>query len=592
MSSKKKEYRYSKKNSDGELDYMEIFENGTEVGSIPSGFVKTKEFVTTNVYQEPTEFVLVKQEIGGDECYETEYSKRCKVNKAKETNSSYDDEYYEYSPSNKKTISSNKGSSVKKEKKNYYSSYYRDIKTPQPQLFKKTNKVSNENYKYKEIKDIKKQNPKRESVTIHNYYGDVSGQALTKKLETTTIESSKSYKNISNNNHSKYISNYCKKQNNNYTGNNSNSFSNNYSGKYSNNYSYRKDYSYNKEYDDKRKSKYHTSFSHDDDRCSCKNTKKIITTTTTTTNNNYKNKYIKKKDTRPKIMPIIDQVISLKNKQKEYERFSKNLSHYQNTGIDYESTKYQTKIKNEKKIPKPSTYSNYKKTTTTETSTKITKNTNAPFKKTNGRSYSVGSIKQQRTETINYKAKMEKGLEENEEYEETKGTVDNFRNEATDIENVNNGRIEKHSETYLSQDGEYLISATNCHKVYNETKRKKEVTEKKKEVKEEEVKEVLEKNLPERNFEEIVNTKKTIQRRLGDNYKYYESKCLKKPNKNSYTQHMRRGPPRNQIGSEEIETTEVRKFLARPSMVRQEGGDTIQTEVIDEGIDENAEYYY
>ena len=143
--------------------------------------------------------------------------------------------------------------------------------------------------------------------------------------------------------------------------------------------------------------------------------------------------------------------------------------------------------------------------------------------------------------------------------------AEKYRREYTNIEDVDNGRIENHVETTLSKDGQYLISVSSATKVYDEKENNNNDNEnyerREEEIEEENVNNEYEP--PERNVEEIVSTITTKRKNLGDNYKYYESKNLHKPNLTSYTAHKRRGE-RTIYGNEEYETKEIKRYKLGP----------------------------
>ena len=73
--------------------------------------------------------------------------------------------------------------------------------------------------------------------------------------------------------------------------------------------------------------------------------------------------------------------------------------------------------------------------------------------------------------------------------------------------------------------------------------------------------------LPEKNIEEIVSTVRERKKNLGDNYAFYESKHLQKPDNSSYTIHKRFGE-RTIFGKEKYETKKVRHYKVKPGEER------------------------
>ena len=127
------------------------------------------------------------------------------------------------------------------------------------------------------------------------------------------------------------------------------------------------------------------------------------------------------------------------------------------------------------------------------------------------------------------------------------------------IENVSYGKIANHIHTGLSKDGQYLINMTSAEKISDEN-------------------EVYE--LPEKNIEEIVSTVRERKKNLGDNYAFYESKHLQKPDNSSYTIHKRFGE-RTIFGKEKYETKKVRHYKVKPGEERK------YYDITDNDIDDN-----
>ena len=117
-------------------------------------------------------------------------------------------------------------------------------------------------------------------------------------------------------------------------------------------------------------------------------------------------------------------------------------------------------------------------------------------------------------------------------------TGEQYHRDYVNIESVNNGKIENHIHTGISKDGQYLISMTSSQKIQDDNQ-------------------VYE--LPEKDVEEIVSTVRERKKNLGDNYAFYESKHLQKPDNTSYTIHKRFGE-RTIFGKEKYETKKVRHY--------------------------------
>ena len=172
-----------------------------------------------------------------------------------------------------------------------------------------------------------------------------------------------------------------------------------------------------------------------------------------------------------------------------------------------------------------------------------------------------------------------------------------YKREYINVERVNNGRIENHIETGLSKDGQYLISQTFAQKYYdenyngNENEYENEEMEEEEEIYEDENEEGdnNKDELPEKNVEEIISTVTTKKRNLGDNYRFYESKNLNKPNITSFTKHRRR-TERTIYGNEEYKTREVKRYKIKPQI--NEYGETTQQIIETSKIpyDEEEEY--
>ena len=142
------------------------------------------------------------------------------------------------------------------------------------------------------------------------------------------------------------------------------------------------------------------------------------------------------------------------------------------------------------------------------------------------------------------------------------------------IENVKDGIIKNYKETGISKDGEYLISVTSAEKIYDQNYNNENENEYENEYEyeneneninndnEEDIYEQYNNNIydvPEKEVEEIISTVTLEKKNLGDNYKFYESKNLYKPNITSFTTHRRR-KERTIYGNKEHETREVKTY--------------------------------
>ena len=116
-----------------------------------------------------------------------------------------------------------------------------------------------------------------------------------------------------------------------------------------------------------------------------------------------------------------------------------------------------------------------------------------------------------------------------------------YHHDYVNIENVSHGKIAKHIHTGISKDGQYLINMTSSEKIQDEN-------------------ELYE--LPEKNVEEIISTVREKKKNLGDNYAFYESKHLQKPDNSSYTIHKRFGE-RTIYGKEKYKTRKIRHYTIK-----------------------------
>ena len=120
----------------------------------------------------------------------------------------------------------------------------------------------------------------------------------------------------------------------------------------------------------------------------------------------------------------------------------------------------------------------------------------------------------------------------------SKYTGEQYHRDYINIENAKYGKIANHIHTGISKDGQYLISMTSAQKIQDEN-------------------DIYEPR--EKDVEEIVSTVKEKKKNLGDNYAFYESKHLQKPDNSSYTIHKRFGE-RTIYGKEKYETRKVRHY--------------------------------
>lgn len=150
----------------------------------------------------------------------------------------------------------------------------------------------------------------------------------------------------------------------------------------------------------------------------------------------------------------------------------------------------------------------------------------------------------------------------------------------TNVEKVNDGRIENQVETGISKDGQFLISVTSSQKIYDEYYNENDENE---EMEEEEIDGGIKYDrkdnnniyeIPEKNVKEIISIVTTKNRDLWDNYKFYESKYLNKPNISSSTKHRRR-TERNIFLNEKYKTREIKEYKIS-SQVNECGDETQQ----------------
>jgi hypothetical protein len=202
------------------------------------------------------------------------------------------------------------------------------------------------------------------------------------------------------------------------------------------------------------------------------------------------------------------------------------------------------KNKNMKKYTSNYTKQSYKSSTSYSN---INKN-NYPNKSTNNYKRSMVNVSE-KTASLNYPNPHIKSNYKGQPYYQ----------DYVNIENVSYGKIANHIHTGLSKDGQYLINMTSAEKISDEN-------------------EVYE--LPEKNIEEIVSTVRERKKNLGDNYAFYESKHLQKPDNSSYTIHKRFGE-RTIFGKEKYETKKVRHYKVKPGEERK------YYDITDNDIDDN-----
>ncbi len=174
---------------------------------------------------------------------------------------------------------------------------------------------------------------------------------------------------------------------------------------------------------------------------------------------------------------------------------------------------------------------------------------------------------QQKTASLNFPNRNKKVNTYGENFDKEK-----YKREYINVENVDDGKIENHIETGLSKDGQYLISVTSAKKIYDEKgndrdEREGDMYERVEEMEEtnEEREDNKEYEVPEKEVEEIISTITTKRRNLGDNYKYYESKNLYKPNVTSVTSQRKR-TERTIYGDEQHESREVKTYKLKPEI--------------------------
>ena len=181
---------------------------------------------------------------------------------------------------------------------------------------------------------------------------------------------------------------------------------------------------------------------------------------------------------------------------------------------------------------------------------------------------------QQKTATLNFPNQNKKIDAYGENFENKK-----YKRIYTNVEKVNDGRIENQVEAGISKDGQFLISVTSSQKIYDEYYNENVENE---EMEEKEIDGVIKYNrddnnnryeIPEKKVEEIISIVTTKKRNLGDNYKFYENKYLNKPNISSSTKHLKR-TERNIFLNEKYKTREIKEYKIKSQV--NEYGDEIQ----------------
>ena len=215
---------------------------------------------------------------------------------------------------------------------------------------------------------------------------------------------------------------------------------------------------------------------------------------------------------------------------------TKNINKNQSYQIKTTKTTVTNNISKNSFKPKNTTSNYTKQSYKSNTSySNLSKNTNLPNKNNN---YKRSMLKvEEKTTSLNYPNPNIKVDTYGPNY---KGEA--YHRDYVNIENVNKGKIMNHIHTGLSKDGQYLINMTSAQKIYDEN-------------------EALYAQ-PEKDIEEIISTVKEKKKNLGDNYAFYESKHLQKPDNSSYTIHKRFGE-RTIFGKEKYETRKVRHYKVK-----------------------------
>ncbi len=213
---------------------------------------------------------------------------------------------------------------------------------------------------------------------------------------------------------------------------------------------------------------------------------------------------------------------SIKNKEKINTNQSYQIKATKETS--YNNSIREGGRKNSYKSNKTNITSNYTKQNYVSN---VKKTNNYPNKSSNNYKRSMLKITE-KTESLNYPNPHIKPDYQREPY----------HRDFVNIENVSHGKIANHIHTGLSKDGQYLIHMTSAEKISDENQLYE---------------------LPEKNVEEIISTVREKKKNLGDNYAFYESKHLLKPDNSSYTIHKRFGE-RTIYGKEKYETRKVRHY--------------------------------
>ena len=255
------------------------------------------------------------------------------------------------------------------------------------------------------------------------------------------------------------------------------------------------------------------------------------------------------------------------NNKTVYEYKSTKVDNINNNNISY-NTSYKSKIN---------------KTISTTNTYRKNKNKNYSFhektdliKKSNDFIHEYGSNSNQKLKSLLKVRQKTADLNFPGQYRNVDTYGENFdagkyKREYINVKNVEDGKIENHIETGLSKDGQYLISVTSEQKISNINKgnqkkgRGRRIIKKKEKIEErnEKMENNYENESPEKEVQEIISTKTTKRKNLGDNYKYYESKHLYRPNITSFTTHRKR-TERTVYGNEEHESRKVRTYKIRP----------------------------
>ena len=191
-----------------------------------------------------------------------------------------------------------------------------------------------------------------------------------------------------------------------------------------------------------------------------------------------------------------------------------------------------TSINTDKNKSTKNYVSNYTKKSYTSTYSNINNKNTYPDRSNNNYKRSMVKVSE-KTASLNYPNPHIKVDTYGPKY-----TGEQYHRDYINIENTKYGKIANHIHTGLSKDGQYLISMTSAQKLPDENA-------------------IYGQN--EKDVEEIVSTVREKKKNLGDNYAFYESKHLQKPDNSSYTIHKRFGE-RTIFGKEKYETRKVRHY--------------------------------